>query len=252
MNKCVYDSNHRFARLRERLAAKPSRAAEIFTLGADGVDARLGGGLARAALHELFAGAPDDVSAAAGFAVMLAIRAGDKPILWVRADNAAKSAGRLYGPGLAGLGADPARLLLVHAPDDLAALRAGADILACPGVGSVIIESRGKAPVIDLTATRRLSLAAARNGVTALLLRSAADPMPSAAETRWQICAAPSIALEANAPGHSRLALTLMRHRGGRAGFETMMEWNHDRQSFREAPLHRDLLPLVERRQMAA
>ncbi|AYJ85357.1 hypothetical protein D3Y57_04960 (plasmid) [Sphingomonas paeninsulae] len=53
------------------------------------VDARLGGGLARAALHEFFAAGPADVSALAGFAVLLAVRAqlGSKPVIWVREDR---------------------------------------------------------------------------------------------------------------------------------------------------------------------
>ncbi len=199
--------------------------------GLAGVDARLGGGLAVAALHEVFAAAEADGPAAAGFALLLALRC-DRPgpVIWLREDKARMN-GRLYGLGLAELGFDPARLLLVQAPDTLAVLRAGADAVACGAVATVIIEPWGRAPALDLTATRRLALAAAKSGVTTLLLRNG-DPPPSAANSRWQVAAAPSLALPANAPGMPAFDVTLLRHRGGIAGFSTRLEWDRDRRAF--------------------
>lgn len=242
------DSSVLFARLRARLAVdlvpdlvsarrEAGRGGALFTLGVDAVDARLGGGLARGALHELFGAAAEDAVAANGFALMLALRARavgpTKPLIWIRGDGAARRYGRLHGPGLAEMGADPGGVMLVQVPDDLAALRAGADALGCAGVSAVIIEIGGKARVIDLTVTRRLALGAARSGVTALLVRSEAEPRPSAAATRWDVSAAPSAALPGNAPGQCRLTVRLLRHRAGRPGFETCMEWNRDAQIFR-------------------
>jgi protein ImuA len=231
------DSSALFARLRQSLSVATAPAndpAALFTLGVDAIDARLGGGLARGGLHEIFATHANDAVAANGFALMLALRAGEgeKPVIWLRSDAAVRRYGRLYGPGIAELGGDPASVIQVLAADDLAVLRAGADSLACAGVGTVIIEIRGKARILDLTATRRLALAAARSGVTALLVRAEAEPMPSAAATRWQVAAAPSLALAGGAPGYSRLTLRLLRHRSGHLEFTSNMEWNRDKKSF--------------------
>ncbi len=231
------DSSALFAHLRQSLSAPSTPAndpAALFTLGVDAIDARLGGGLMRGALHEIFGAHADDAVAANGFALMLALRAGEgeKPVIWLRSDAAVRRYGRLYGPGIAELGCDPASVIQVLATDDLAVLRAGADSLACAGVGTVIIEIRGKARLLDLTATRRLALTAARSGVTALLVRTEAEPMPSAATTRWQVASAPSLTLAGAAPGHSRLAIKLLRHRSGYPEFESYMEWNRDKKSF--------------------
>jgi protein ImuA len=248
------------AALRDSLAlgqqAESSRARPIappITLGVADVDARLGGGLARAALHELFTAGPWDVGALTGFAVMLAVRAqfGAKPVIWVREDRGDRNHGRLYAQGLVDLGADPNCFMIVHAPDTLALLRAAADSVKCSGVGAVFIEPWGKARELDLTASRRLSMAAAQSGVLALVLRSGAEPSPSAALTRWRIACAPSTAISTNpegwvvgeddtemdsfAPGHPAFDIEMLRHRGGLPSFTARLEWNCDRNSF--APL---------------
>jgi protein ImuA len=222
--------------LRQRVALiNPTPAAKAggaFLLGDDVVDARLGGGLGRAALHEIFAGQEEDAGAAAAFALILTLRGGDatKPILWVRDDRVARSVGQIYGPGLVELGADPDRFIMVTAPDELATLRAAGDSVKCGAVGALVIEPYGKARALDLTATRRLALAAASSGVLTLLLRVGAEPSASAAQTRWSVCAASSEPLAANAPGIVTLNVNLLRHRSGVAGFEACLEWNRDQQ----------------------
>ena len=178
--------NPALAALVARTAPAPVVAGARLSLGCAATDARLDGGLAAAALHEIYAGREGDDAAAAGFALLLALRgAGTGPLVWLHEDRA-RQGGRLYGLGLAELGCDPARLLLVQAPDTLALLRAAAEAVACSAVAAVILEPFGKAPAIDLTATRRLALAAARSGVTVLLLRTG-DPGPSAANSRLPI-----------------------------------------------------------------
>jgi protein ImuA len=220
--------------LRRRIAlidpAPAAKACGMFSLGDTVVDAQLGGGLGRAALHEVFAGQEEDVGAAAAFTLILALRGGHatKPILWVRDDRVEKRAGRIYGPGLTELGADPSRFIIVHTPDELATLRAGADSVKCGAVGAVVIEPYGKACLLDLTTTRRLALAAASSGVLTLLLRVGAEPSASAAQTRWSVTTAPSAPLAANAPGHAFLNVSLLRHRSGVAGFEAFLEWNRE------------------------
>lgn len=203
--------------------------------GSSIADARLGGGLARGALHELYADEGHHAGAA-GFALLVAL-CGDagKPLVWVREDKGERSDGRLHAPGLAELGADPARIILVTGRDALSILRAAAEIVGCAAVGAVVIEPWGKAPALDLTASRRLALAAARSGVLALVLRAGADPSPSAATTRWRVGAAPSAPLAANAPGPPAFDISLLRHRSGIAGFDARVEWDRDARCFRDA-----------------
>ncbi len=256
------DSAIPLARLRrdiERLAVPLTAAAPgLFTLGNATIDARLGGGLALSGMHESTHDSDGDFPAACAFALMLALRASGngKRILIVSTDRRDRQEGQLYGPGLVELGLNPDQIVGVHAPDELAALRAAADIVSVFGVGAVLIDA-GEAKKLDLTASRRLLLASERSGVTAIVLRSGSTRFASAASTRWSVATAPSVLLTANAPGQTCLRLALLRHRGGVAPFETLLEWNRDRQSFNEpgfhtAPLLRDFSANAERGQMAA
>lgn len=191
------------------------------------------------ALHEAYAAAPAHAPAAAGFALLVARRkwAGDpRAIVWVREGRAAGCTGLPYGPGLHALGIDPAALTLLPLADGKAVLRAGLDAARDGGAAAVIVELHGRQPLLDLTATRRLALAAEANGTMVLLVRGGAEPAPSAARTRWRVASAPSHALEADAPGHPAFALELLRHRGGREGLQFILEWNRDTGSFRRRP----------------
>lgn len=217
------------------LRASPATVGRV-SFGAPELDRVLGGGLARAALHEVQASGTADLSAATGFAVGVALRAaGQRPILWVRQDVLDGETGRLHPPGLAELGLDPGRVLLVRARDAEGVLRAGSEAARCSALGAVLIEPWGEPRRLDLTASRRLSLAAEGSGVTTLLLRAAVSPQASAAQTRWQVAALPSRALEANAPGDAVFSVRLLRHRGGLAEREWRVGWSRDRQSFQES-----------------
>ena len=129
--------------------------------GHEALDRVLGGGLARGRVHELFAASSDDAASATGFAAMLALRAVGRqsPIFWLRTDASERFGGRLHAPGLVELGGDPGSLVLGQAPDVKALLRAAADAARCPGLSALIVETHGKCPVLDLTASRRLALA---------------------------------------------------------------------------------------------
>jgi protein ImuA len=202
-------------------------------LGCASVDAALGGGLARGALHEVFA-ATADAAAATGFALGLVLRAaGERPVLWVRQDFSGVETGELYAPGLAELGLAPDRLILVRVRDGPGVLRAAEEAARCAPLGAVLIEPWGEPRVLDLTATRRLALAAETSGVPLIMLRLAAAPAPSAATTRWQVRAALSSPLAANAPGHPAFAVTLARRKAGAGGRNWIVEWDRDRCEFR-------------------
>jgi protein ImuA len=257
------DSIRTLDRLRRHIEHSEQRRfaphAGLFTLGHDVLDARLGGGLARGALHEICV---EDVAAASSFALILAARStGNKAILWIREDKGERHSGTLYGPGMVELGVDPERVILIKAADTIAALRVGSDVLGCLSPGAVVIEPFGAAKALDLTASRRLALAAQKSGVAAFILRSPEGMMASAAATRWGVAAAPSAVLPGQAPGNATLALKLIRHRGGVAPFEAVVEWDRDRQIFRDVArsqsargttLLRDLLADAQRGQMAA
>ena len=220
-----------------------NRRGGRFATGHEGLDSSFDGGLARARVHELFALEAEDSAAAAGFAAMLAIRAGktDSPLLWLRCDDAGRRGGNIYAPGLAELGSDPDRLVIAVAPDPVSLLRGAADAARCSGLPALIVECWGRCPAFDLTASRRLALAAERSGTTVLMLRADAQPVPSAAETRWAVRPAPSDG-EANAPGLPAFEIELLRRRAGPAGMRWRMEWNRDEQAFRDPALSGDLV----------
>ena len=204
---------------------------------------------AHAALHEFYPAAPGDAAAAIGFAAAAAaLAAGDRFILWVCEDIARDDPVRLHPSGLAALGLDPALHVLVRARSVPDVLRAGVEAARCGALGAAVIEVRGEARQLDLTASRRLSLAAQASGVPVLMVRLAAHPVSSAAWTRWLVRSAPSRALAADAPGCPAYDLTLLRHRGGVAAGAWRMEWDRDRRCFEErtsgggAPLSRGVV----------
>src|ERR1043166_6835115 len=114
------------ARLRATLAQRPESETRI-PLGHPEADAALRGGLARGALHEVFARVGHE-SAATGFAAALAPRlAANLRFLWIRQYYPARECGDPSPPVLLELGLNPGRLFLVCAPHGEDAVRAPAD-----------------------------------------------------------------------------------------------------------------------------
>src|SRR5712672_3167470 len=227
-------------------ACAPGRVA----LGHADADATLQGGLALGAMHEVFTDAGRQSAAATGFVAGLAGRvAARRPLVWVRQDFTEIESGALSMSGLAELGLDPRLLVTVRAADVDAALRTAADALACDALGVVVLEVWGEARQLDLVASRKLTLAAQASGVTGLLLRLAAEPSPSTAETRWIVRAAHSPpGTVFSAWGAPMFDVELVRNRHGPVG-RWIMEWNCDECLFRQpaadsqlvaaAPAHR-------------
>lgn len=234
------DSVKALAALRERSAEGwlPGGGAcrGVFPSGHASLDTYLDGGFQRGQLHEVFADSADDSGSAAGFAAMLALLGAEpgKAILWLRTLAAIRKGGRFNPGGFAELGGDPSALLMAIAPDDVSLLRSAADALRCIEFGAVVIECRGSPAIVDLTASRRLTLAASGSGVTAIMLRLDAREQPSTASTRWLVRSAAATPLEANAPGHPTLHLTLLRRRAGPSGKNWLVEWDRDGQAFRQ------------------
>ena len=226
------------AALRNSLARIESDAGigapDRVTLGHGLADATLQGGLALGAVHEVFAEGRQS-AAATGFVAGLARRImARRPLVWVRQDFSALEAGALSMSGWSELGLDPRLVVSVHAPDVEATLRIAADALACDALGAVVMEIWGEARQVDLVASRKLTLAARASGVTALLLRPAAVPHPSTAETRWIVRAAHSPPDTVwQSWGAPVLEAQLVRNRHGPTG-QWIMEWNCDECQFSE------------------
>lgn len=252
------------------------RTSARWTLGAPQIDRLLGeNGLDPSGLHEIKPALPDPalsdpalsvpalsvpalpdkgtswvagMSAALAFTLMLAQRrmrlvaqrcggeAGVPPILWCWPSAVADEIGRPYGPGLQGLGLDPAALLIVETArisDTLWAIEEG---LKSRCLALVV----GVAGSIDLTPSRRLALAAGAGATPALLLTAARSPATGATATRWRVGRAPGAdhALDPKAPAEARLAICLERCRNrppSDMATSVVLEWSDAAHRFRVA-----------------
>lgn len=218
----------------ERMSAPDAGRA---MLGHPDVDATLKGGLARGALHEVFAEGRFGATAT-GFVAGLARRAADRRVLlWIRQDFAAREAGDLAMTGFAELGLDPRRIVVVRAKDAEMVLRIAADGVACRGVGAVVAEIWGETKAFDLVASRKLTLASGTSGIPCLMLRLAASPRNSTAETRWIVRTAhspPTAPWEAW--GEPVFDAALVRNRHGSTG-HWIMKWKCDECLFSESAI---------------
>lgn len=170
-------------------------------------------GMARAAVHEVLAAEP---GCGAGFAAMVLGRT-EGSVLWI---GSARAEWQAWPPGLAAWGLTPDRLVLLRAERWKDALWAMEEALRCPAVGGALLVPgwEDRAP-LDLTATRRLQLAAEAGGGLGLVLRAdgAAAQGQTAAHTRWRVAPA-----EGDEP-HWRLEL--LRMRGGRPRAAVNVAW---------------------------
>jgi len=223
----------RIARIEGRapLPGRPAAAAIVAT-GHPGIDAALGGGLARGHLHELLAD-PGEAGSGTGLVAGFARMFGGEQ-LWLIDKAAWRQAGMINAAGLAAIGIDPARLVMGVLDDAATVLRAAADGLRCSGLGVVVIGLSGDPRAFDLTASRRLALATEASGVSALMLRLGGHAAPSAAQTRWHVAAAPSVPLAANAPGHPAWEIELLRQRGRPDGGQWRVEWDGEQGRLRD------------------
>jgi protein ImuA len=186
--------------------------------------------VARGALHEVFSARPADAAVTACFTLGLV-----KPgrLIWLRHELAQMENGALYAPGLASLGHDPSQVIFLVLRDAQSILQAGLEAVRTNGLSAVVIELWGMIKVYDLTASRKLALAAKKSGIKLFVITHAAEPLPSAAETRWQVKRLSSRVLEGHAPGLPALEATLLRHRAGaHTGQAWSVEWNNEKRRF--------------------
>jgi protein ImuA len=193
-------------------------------------DSALSGGLADDALHEIAPAQPADGAAAMGFALALAARflsQGPVSALVISEGFAAEESGALYGPGLVAHALALSRLVFVRAPDAALAFWAIEEALKC-GAPGVVVGEIWSLKGYSLAASRRLLLAARKGRTPALLILASAygqaERLSSAAETRFEIAAAPSATIPAAAgldlPGPFACGARLIKARLARAGPE--------------------------------
>jgi protein ImuA len=248
----------------------------VVPLGIEPIDAALGGGLARGALHEIAAASEAHVASATGFAVGISspscpavCRAstawrhkkkdvdgrdiGERSdavlrtampghdstttIVFVTEDMALIESGAPCGSGLDELGLAPERLIMVSAARLSDLLWTMEEALHSPAVSVVIGEVRHQA--IDAVALRRLSLAAASHGALALLVRATPPDDISTAATRWIVRAAASSVTHGQNYffGPPRIEAQLVRNRRGPLGSWTL-EWSEFDERFVLASMH--------------
>jgi protein ImuA len=226
-------------RLRQAVAKIEGQETDLgvgvraLAFGVHNIDAMLQGGLAPASLHEIAPAGMRDFGAAAGFAFSLAARASDgsRNTLWIQTDFAAVESGNIYGLGC-DLFALPARqLLLLKVSRPLDALWAMEEALKCRALSSVIAELPNDGAIADLTATRRLTLAAREGGGFGFLFRHQPSLLTSSAETRWEIAAMPSRPDQFGGLGRTTFALSLTKNRRGPTG-RWPVAWDHHERAF--------------------
>jgi protein ImuA len=216
-------------RLRESVADVRPRQVAAIPFALPEIDRRLADhGLDGAALHDIAPAAPslsDDAAATlfiAGITARLAAAA-DTRVLWV------VSRFDLYAPGLEQAGLPPGRILFAEGREDKDVLALMEDGLRHGALAAVVGEVRRA----DMTASRRLQLAADAGSTPAFLSRrwrrQGVCPLSelSAATTRWRIACAPSERLPAPGVGRARWTVELVRQRGGNP-FSLLVEASDD------------------------
>ena len=226
------------AQLKRRIAAisavrpEAQNDAALLSVGVPAIDATLRmAGVPAGAVHEVAGLGVDEEQGAAGAAFLaqgLRANSGKGSILWVTQDA------DLYAPGLAALGLDLRRLILVAARRDAEVCWALEEALRSKALGAVL----GEIGAVTLTATRRLQLAAEQAGIPCFLLRRWRNgelaarhrAQPIAAATRWRVS---NVAQEARAImpelGPLFRRVDLWRCRNGQPA-SWVMEMGHDDQ----------------------
>ena len=181
--------------LKTQIAGIDGRVSRQFMpLAVDSLDSALSGGLALGRVH-MMCGMMQAHGAVSGFVTALLMRlvahlsavgTSAGPIVWCPASSLG-GAGVLYGHGLAALGLDPARLLIVDTPHPLHRIAALDDIVRTDGLTAVVAEYDGMQKSSDywMRLMRRIQLAAESSRVTVFLL--GAPLAVNGCETVWHI-----------------------------------------------------------------
>lgn len=158
------DRRARFASLAQQVALLRSRWRPIddrVASGIDALDAALGGGFARAAIHELIAPLPGSAAWSLAFRVAARAIVATRRVIFVNAH------GDLYPPAVERLGLPLDRLIVVGARQAMDVLWTCEQALRCRAIAALIVPLGELDPYLS----RRLQLAAEAGGGIGLLLR---------------------------------------------------------------------------------
>ena len=162
------------------------------------------------------------------------------PIVWCPASHDA-AGGMLYAAGLAALGLDPSRLLIVDTPNPARRLAVLEDILRTDGLAAVVAEYDGTRQSADywMRLARRTQLAAEASMTTGFLLG-----WPRAAsgfESLWHVAPAPDDSSPADTTWNSVWDVDLKQVRGGRP-YSLRLAWDPIDNQLAELPARRNQL----------
>ncbi len=233
-----FDSAETIETLRQKIRRlegfKATKQPQPLHLGVCLGDSLPGSALSCGSIHEFISADYEDAAATIAFTLTLLSRLPPHgTIVWVGRDPVH------YAPGFALFGVDPQRIIFARPQKDADALWVMEESLRCKGISAVT----GECALADLTATRRLQLAAEESGAFGLLLRPLCrEPGTSSCVTRWQIKHAPSVPGKLPGLGHTRWQVELLKARGGKPG-NWMMEY-HDHKLSLVAPLAQEVRQL--------
>lgn len=215
------------------------------------------GGLPRGVLVEWLG--QGSGSGATRLALSVACAAQDSGLVLVVIDRQS----RFYVPAAAGLGIDPAGLIIVRPARQLDELWALDQAVRCTGVAAVLWRGDTSPGILDVRHFRRLQLACQASGVIGLLIRShTARQEPSWADVRLLIQPQPSGRTDSVGQSRGgvgvgsglsawqsssfvrRLEVEVLRCRGRRTGARVQLEIDDEIPQIRSA----DPLPMAARR----
>jgi protein ImuA len=171
--------------------------------------------------HELVKAAPGGEALSLAFAFSLAAWAsGDsgKGLCFCSAAEDTQEHGALYGHGLAALGIQPERMLMITAAKEKDLLWTLEEAVSSGAFGAVVGSLGAKERLYGFATSRRLKLRAATSRIPLFLLRHRSNGGATAAQGRWTISSLPSRS-EGEHSGYTllgppRLRLTLERMGG--------------------------------------
>lgn len=167
-------------------------------------------------LEEARARATADWGAALAFALLRTAEVQTRPLLLAAACPWLRERGEPFARGLAGIGLEPGRLVLVRAEREAEALWALEEALKSGAVGGAVAAADG----CSFLMSKRIDFAARKGGATAVLVAMGGTADLSIARLRWRIAAEASAAhpFDRRAPGAWRISAELTRRRDGPLG----------------------------------
>lgn len=216
----------RIARIEARGRRPWNEAASPVSFGLPLLDEAVGGRGLPPGAHQSAPAEPQDHAAPLILPLMIAARVSSQArvrLLIVQEREAAREGGELYAPGLEAFGVEPEATAFVRPADGAEVLRVVDEAVKRCAVPVVLAELRRGASLADLAATRRLNLAAQRQGAFLFFLTPDLGAT-SAALTRWRVASAPSRAPPRRL-GPPAFHLHLVRNRLGPTG-EWAAEWS--------------------------